>query len=140
MKRLACLAVDPAGAGVGSFQRDAGLSHRSGGAGGFCGAPPEPAARTTGGTGGAGDNREPAAPIGDRRAPAAASARRRQRDGTTADTATAGRCPAGAIISRTREYATGATDLSPTWLTYKYGGATVQVDTTKAGKGPRRCT
>ncbi|HXI60536.1 MAG TPA: hypothetical protein VNO55_30955 [Polyangia bacterium] len=49
-----------------------------------------------------------------------------------------GSCPAGAVICEDFEkYAANATDLSPDWVTYKYGGATLQVDTTKAFKGTK---
>ena len=45
-------------------------------------------------------------------------------DGATpADTGTRRDCPAGAVICEDFEkYASGATDLAPDWLTYKYGG------------------
>jgi len=57
---------------------------------------------------------------------------------TPADTGARRDCPAGAVICEDFEkYASGATDLSPDWLTYKYGGATVQVDTTKAFAGTK---
>jgi hypothetical protein len=47
-------------------------------------------------------------------------------------------CPAGAVICEDFEkYATGATDLTPDWQTYKYGGTTLQVDTSKPFQGSK---
>jgi len=47
-------------------------------------------------------------------------------------------CPAGALICDDFEgYAPGATDLTPNWLTYIYGGGMLQVDGTKPFAGTK---
>jgi hypothetical protein len=47
-------------------------------------------------------------------------------------------CPAGALICDDFEgYAPGATDLTPNWLTYIYGGGMLQVDGTRAHAGAK---
>jgi hypothetical protein len=58
-------------------------------------------------------------------------------DAPAADaTGGAASCPLGALFCDDFEkYPSPATDLAPDWLTYAYGGATVQVDASKAFKG-----
>ena len=59
-------------------------------------------------------------------------------DSPAADASGAGSCPAGAIICENFEtYQVPATDLGPEWLLYSYGGATVQVDSSKAFNGAK---
>src|SRR5258708_3986057 len=47
-------------------------------------------------------------------------------------------CPSGvAVCEDFEKYALGATDLTPDWLAYTYGGGTIQVDGSKAFRGAK---
>ena len=58
--------------------------------------------------------------------------------GPALDGSVATGCPLGAILCEDFEkYLLGTTNLTPDWLTYTYGGGTLQVDTTKAHAGTK---
>ncbi|HXI58280.1 MAG TPA: hypothetical protein VNO55_19570 [Polyangia bacterium] len=123
---LGCGAGSPAGGGTGGVPGSGGAAAGTGGlsgsgsggdAAGSGGAAGTGGAPGAGGTGGAVDAGSDAPMDGGR---------------------DASPCPAGvAVCEDFEKYAPGATDLTPDWLTYTYGGGTIKVDASKAFKGSK---